>query len=322
MLTIHRSTMLMSDILSTIILSPVLTSLVWIPDAINALASPFPDNDDDSDNMMMTSRATMMTRTIVQQGTVSSEPPSYPGDNVRIVQILPPREDGSIYTGTLTFTASKEVSVGVFHIYSVNRSSLTVINSSYGEPASAPIAPGQSVALSIITPDYGENSFIPSASLPFSGNALFVLTQNHEPFIVTYSLKAEIDRPSEINNNITSALISADNINNITITTSNASSPSNIVTIVPNATFIGDKSFEPNPINVRMGDIVTWINKDSETHTVTSGYGPDDWNLTKQFDSGLFGQNQMFSYTFKTSGEFTYFCQLHPNMKGKVIVTN
>ena len=44
------------------------------------------------------------------------------------------------------------------------------------------------------------------------------------------------------------------------------------VLIVPGAGILGDKGFSPNPINVKVGDTVTWTNSDNMEHTVTSGY--------------------------------------------------
>jgi copper binding plastocyanin/azurin family protein len=50
-------------------------------------------------------------------------------------------------------------------------------------------------------------------------------------------------------------------------------------------------------------------------------------NLEKEFDSGLSGpsalitQGKTFSHTFATEGKLHYFCQLHPTMIGKVVVT-
>ena len=48
------------------------------------------------------------------------------------------------------------------------------------------------------------------------------------------------------------------------------------VLIVPGAGTLGDKGFSPNPINVKVGDTVTWTNIDNMEHTVTSGTGPSD----------------------------------------------
>lgn len=41
------------------------------------------------------------------------------------------------------------------------------------------------------------------------------------------------------------------------------------VSIVSDASDLGDKSFRPNPINIKVGDTVTWTNYDSTHHTVT-----------------------------------------------------
>jgi plastocyanin len=245
------------------------------------------------------------TNVIVQQGTVASGPPMAPGDPTRIAQILQPRPGGSVYTGTVTFTASKKVDVFVLHSFGKSNSSL--INSTYREPASFPIGPNQRIAPSLIIPDY-KNSFIPSASIPFSGNALGFITFNNEPFIVTYTLKADIDKP-QIVNNITNALVKT------------ATIPAGIkVSIVQGAAIMTDKSFSPNPLSIKVGDTITWINNDVETHTVTSGLGFSDPTLGKQFDSGFLGEKQTFSRKFNTSGQFNYFCELHPAMVGKVSV--
>lgn len=86
-------------------------------------------------------------------------------------------------------------------------------------------------------------------------------------------------------------------------------------------------AFEPNPININVGDTVTWTNKDSTAHTVTSGTGTDDPDKGKAFDSSpnfnpLLVPQGTFSHTFEEAGEFPYFCALHPNMVGTVIVAS
>ena len=91
------------------------------------------------------------------------------------------------------------------------------------------------------------------------------------------------------------------------------------------ASNLDDKAYSPNPVNVKVGDTVTWTNDDSQLHTVTSGTGPSNPQMGKLFDSGLTGTSVLapgktFSHTFTTAGTFWYFCQLHPAMVGKVIV--
>src|SRR5687768_8452678 len=85
-----------------------------------------------------------------------------------------------------------------------------------------------------------------------------------------------------------------------------------------------DNAYAPNPINANVGDTVTWTNKDSTPHTVTSGTGgqPDG-----KFDSSpgfnpLMAPQQTFSHTFEEAGEFPYYCGLHPNMVGTVIIAS
>src|SRR5690606_40887857 len=81
-------------------------------------------------------------------------------------------------------------------------------------------------------------------------------------------------------------------------------------------------AYSPNPIEINVGDTVTWTNRDSTPHTVTSGTAgtPDG-----KFDSSpnfnpLMAPQQTFSHTFTEAGEFPYYCGLHPNMVGTVIV--
>jgi len=81
-------------------------------------------------------------------------------------------------------------------------------------------------------------------------------------------------------------------------------------------------AFSPNPVNAKVGDTVTWTNKDSTPHTVTSGSNatPDG-----RFDSSDFRQllipEGTFSHTFEEAGEYPYYCGLHPKMLGTVLVT-
>jgi plastocyanin len=93
------------------------------------------------------------------------------------------------------------------------------------------------------------------------------------------------------------------------------------VSIAEEASEMGDQAYDPNPVKVKAGNTVTWTNDDSQIHTVTSGTGSDDPNMGKDFDSSMLSQNQTFSHKFTTTGEFPYFCQLHPTMVGKVVVS-
>ncbi len=79
-----------------------------------------------------------------------------------------------------------------------------------------------------------------------------------------------------------------------------------------NNVYIQNYAFNPASLTVKAGDTVTWTNKDSVSHTVTS-------------DTGLFGSSplangQTFSYTFTTAGSYAYTCSIHPAMHGTIIV--
>ncbi len=72
--------------------------------------------------------------------------------------------------------------------------------------------------------------------------------------------------------------------------------------------------FDPQTFTVSVGTTVTWLNKDTMTHTVTS-------NDTGLFGSALLTTGNTFSHTFSTAGTYYYHCDPHPQMWGKIVVT-
>lgn len=75
-------------------------------------------------------------------------------------------------------------------------------------------------------------------------------------------------------------------------------------------------SFNPGTRSISKGTKITWVNKDSYAHTVTSG---TPGNPDGIFDSGNIGGGANFSYTFNTSGTFKFYCRIH-NMVGTITV--
>jgi plastocyanin len=76
---------------------------------------------------------------------------------------------------------------------------------------------------------------------------------------------------------------------------------------------IDNFSFLPKTFTVPLGATVTWTNHDKVPHLVTS--------TNDQFKkSPLLKAGQSFSNTFATGGTYSYFCSIHPQMKGKIIV--
>ena len=80
------------------------------------------------------------------------------------------------------------------------------------------------------------------------------------------------------------------------------------------------KSFSPNPLNVKVGDTITWTNEHREGHTITSGSNKDTSVQGVEFDSGNIEPGQSFSHTFNRAGNFEYFCIYHPSMMGMINV--
>jgi plastocyanin len=89
------------------------------------------------------------------------------------------------------------------------------------------------------------------------------------------------------------------------------------VEIVSGAASTPDKAFSPNPLTVKARTEVTWKNKDTAIHTVTSGKSGSPDGV---FDSKILSPNKEFKFEFKDAGTFDYYCQLHPAMVGTVTV--
>jgi plastocyanin len=71
--------------------------------------------------------------------------------------------------------------------------------------------------------------------------------------------------------------------------------------------------FSPTPLSIARGASVTWTNRDDIPHNVVEKDG--------RFKSKVLDTNDSFSHTFAQTGDYTYFCSLHPHMVGKVIVS-
>jgi plastocyanin len=71
-------------------------------------------------------------------------------------------------------------------------------------------------------------------------------------------------------------------------------------------------AFTPATVTVHAGDTVRWINDDDDAHTVTATDG--------SFDSKGLDTSASWTHTFTKPGTYKYFCELHPFMKGTVIV--
>ena len=80
----------------------------------------------------------------------------------------------------------------------------------------------------------------------------------------------------------------------------------------PGTVVIRDRAFNPNSVDVRVGEAVQWKWDDGTVaHTVTSDDG--------SFASGEKTTGE-FRQTFDRAGTYSYHCENHPEMKGTVKV--
>lgn len=81
-----------------------------------------------------------------------------------------------------------------------------------------------------------------------------------------------------------------------------------------NSVSIMNYAFSPSTLTVHVGDKVTWTNMDDAPHTVTSSSGPTT------LSSPTLNKGDTWSYTFTQPGDYSYYCAVHPNMKGTIHV--
>ena len=79
-----------------------------------------------------------------------------------------------------------------------------------------------------------------------------------------------------------------------------------------------NECYIPSLLTIGTGTTVTWENIDTAAHLATSGTptdGPDGL-----FDSGMIMAGGTFEHEFSDTGEFQYYCIVHPWMIGTVTV--
>jgi len=84
--------------------------------------------------------------------------------------------------------------------------------------------------------------------------------------------------------------------------------------VVTNAITIANFAYSPATATVKAGTTVTWTNKDTDAHTVTSKNGGP-------LRSQPLNTGDSYRYTFTTAGRHDYLCTIHPFMTATVVVT-
>ena len=128
----------------------------------------------------------------IQETQMSSAAPVAHTGNLphAVVFALPLRDDGKIYTGRVTFTASKPIEVEVLHVYNPAQEP----DAEHGVPPTA-VLNGTMITYSHLTGIVDNNYIIgdvPTASgtFEFAGSGLVFHKRSSEPFTVTYTIDA------------------------------------------------------------------------------------------------------------------------------------
>jgi plastocyanin len=208
--------------------------------------------------------------------------------------IIPPSED--IHTGILSYSASESIQ-------------LVSLNGPLGSDESADL---------IWTPDGStifELTFIDAktnmGSWKFSGNALALHTLNTNGFTASYSVATEVEHMEK------EEVMKEEEPPAMT-------GPKTVEVSIPSGTSVPgceetNECYIPATVSINVGDTVSWPNDDTAAHTVTAGSAADGPNGV--FDSSLLIAGGTFEYTFDSSGNYDYYCMVHPWMTGSVKVS-
>jgi plastocyanin len=76
---------------------------------------------------------------------------------------------------------------------------------------------------------------------------------------------------------------------------------------------IDNFTFAPGAVTVPVGSKVVWVNADDIPHSIVATAGT--------FHSAALDTDDVFSFPFNQAGTFEYFCGLHPQMTGIIVVS-
>lgn len=76
---------------------------------------------------------------------------------------------------------------------------------------------------------------------------------------------------------------------------------------------IRQRAYIPGRVEASVGDVITFENADGVPHTATL----DDGSCTTE----NLGQGASGSLTFSAAGEYPFFCRVHPDMTGTIVIS-
>lgn len=119
----------------------------------------------------------------IQKTDKSAQDPLPGHETHQIVIALPPRSDGKMYSGQVTYSASKAVEIVVLNPFNA-----TATDEQHGQPLNAPFGNG-SVTASVMNQFNGEFN---AGSTTFTGTALAFHNIKGEQFSVTYATAGKV----------------------------------------------------------------------------------------------------------------------------------
>src|SRR3990172_8714818 len=82
----------------------------------------------------------------------------------------------------------------------------------------------------------------------------------------------------------------------------------------------GTRAFLPQEITIKLGDKVTWVNQDQESHFVISA-GPSSMQRVRDTEkleiNKLLLPGESYTYFFAEADIYSYFCAIHMEMWGR-----
>ena len=96
-------------------------------------------------------------------------------------------------------------------------------------------------------------------------------------------------------------------------TTTTTTGATTTVNIPAGAAGLTTTAYVPNPVTIKVGDSINWVNNDAIAHTSTANNGTS-------FNSGTIAPGGSFKATFSTAGSFAYHCAFLPGMVGTITV--
>ena len=136
-----------------------------------------------------------LNKNVVWQGFIASKPSDIPGRKGSSALILAPRNDQGVYSGILTYQASKPVKVVVWN--TVNLNNKTAIPKQFGSQEDMIKLGKNTVSLTTL------GSSDKSGSIPFTGNAIELVNTGggkNKDFTATYSVNVVGSKGKMVNN--------------------------------------------------------------------------------------------------------------------------